>query len=236
MSESLDTCTASVESMVSVLQRFRSQHSLGNVPVIFVHGAIVATNAVLIIAQRRSVAGQVPLTLKDSCFPILDAALSEMTVSWELAGQARLRFRSALAHRQQQLQDQLDQQLHQQLHGQLTAENTTHARIQLRAEDEVRFDFQRQQGTNPMSAENHGNKFTVEQSHAATEENPTGDDQLQMDLYNWDDSLALAAIDRDGVLCADLNTDFFAGWDAEFNQQDPDRDIWGGDGRQPFDF
>ena len=113
-------CSDSADAIVALLQRFKSQHTLGNAPIIFVHWAIVATNSVL-VTSRYSESSR-PL-VKNTHLPVLDAALQEMSTSWALAEIARTKFRHALGQKQQQHQRQssliqlthdLDAQFHEQ--------------------------------------------------------------------------------------------------------------------------
>ncbi|OTA59696.1 hypothetical protein K449DRAFT_385014 [Hypoxylon sp. EC38] len=94
IAEAIKICKSSAEGIVDILERFKSQHTLGNTPLILVQGAIVATNAV-VVTSRIS---EAPISLmEDTPFPILDEALNEMSVSWKLASEARERFRKALS-------------------------------------------------------------------------------------------------------------------------------------------
>ncbi|CAK7234996.1 hypothetical protein SBRCBS47491_009140 [Sporothrix bragantina] len=196
LKEALDVCTVSVEAMVSVLQRFRSQHTLGNAPILFVHGAIVASNAVFITSRLASTNGTAGPALKDTHFPALDQALAEMAVSWELAGQARTKFRTALSLRQQKLQEQLDQQLHLQL----VATTTGQVGIDTSFAD---HGFGEHFVTESMALPS--TTVSLEEQHG----NP------MEDMYVWDDPLNI--VDGNAAYWADLDTDFFVGWDAQMS-------------------
>ncbi|KAJ9150331.1 Fungal specific transcription factor domain-containing protein [Pleurostoma richardsiae] len=91
-------CASSTEAIVAVMQRFKSQYTLGNAPFIFVYGAIVATNSVLVTSRHME---NPALQVKDTYLPALDSALQEMSVSWALAGKARTKLRDAIIARQQ---------------------------------------------------------------------------------------------------------------------------------------
>lgn len=97
--KSFKICQASAEGMVDVLQRFKSQHTLGNAPLLFVGATIVAMNAVLVTSLRH---GSPPQFMKDTLLPVLDSALEEMSVSWKLAEEARLKFRNSFGQKQHQ--------------------------------------------------------------------------------------------------------------------------------------
>ena len=186
--------------MVSVLQRFRSQHTLGNAPIMFVYGAIVASNAVLITSRHAGGNGTSGPALKNTHFPALDLALSEMSVSWELAGQARNKFRAALSMRQQKLQEQLDQQLHRQLSATFAGQE--------------HYDQ-----TTKQDASNDSDVFltepaTLPPAMVAQETLGQHEQGTSMDgVYNWDDPLNID--DGSAAYWADLDTDFFVGWDAQ---------------------
>jgi len=79
-------CDTSVDTIVSILHRFKSQHSLKNAPLVFVHGTIRAVDAMMAITRHQS--GDIPL-IQDTYLQALDAALVEMSHAWTLAGNAR---------------------------------------------------------------------------------------------------------------------------------------------------
>ncbi|KAI1380513.1 hypothetical protein F4677DRAFT_261754 [Hypoxylon crocopeplum] len=97
ITESIRICKSAAGDIVDVLDRFKGQHTLGNVPLILVQGAIVATNSVLVTSKTSDHSGSL---FEDTPFPILDEALNEMSVSWTLASDARARFKRALNWRQ----------------------------------------------------------------------------------------------------------------------------------------
>lgn len=94
----IEICKSSAEAIVDILDRFRSQHTLVNAPILLVHGAIVATNAVLVTSRHHqgSSIESPPLQVQDTLVSVLDIYLQELSVSWPLAGEARNRFRRAL--------------------------------------------------------------------------------------------------------------------------------------------
>ncbi|KAG8164038.1 hypothetical protein KVR01_005956 [Diaporthe batatas] len=95
--ESANICRLSSESLVDILHRFRAQHTLANSPIILLYAAIVAANACLVTLrhQHRSTA-EPPLRIRDTSLPALDTYLQELSVSWALAGEARIKFQRAL--------------------------------------------------------------------------------------------------------------------------------------------
>ncbi|KAK1990630.1 hypothetical protein LX36DRAFT_675770, partial [Colletotrichum falcatum] len=104
--KSLKICQSSAQSIVDILQRYRSQHTLGNTPLNFVGAAIVAINAVLATTRLQA---SPPPSMRDTMLPFLDAALEDMSASWKLAGEARQKVRNAFALTQQQQQQQQQQ-------------------------------------------------------------------------------------------------------------------------------
>jgi hypothetical protein len=86
INQSLKICDVSADIIVSILRRFKAQHSLRNCPLVFVHGSIRAIDATLAMARYQG--GGTPI-VKDTNLPALDAALAELSHAWALAGQAR---------------------------------------------------------------------------------------------------------------------------------------------------
>jgi hypothetical protein len=84
--DSQKICDTSVDTIVSILRRFKSQHSLQNAPLVFVHGSIRAADAMMAITRHQS--GDLPL-IQDTNLQALDTALVEMSHAWTLAGNAR---------------------------------------------------------------------------------------------------------------------------------------------------
>ncbi|RDW84286.1 hypothetical protein BP6252_01876 [Coleophoma cylindrospora] len=95
-SESQTTCDAAVESIIEILQRFRTDYTLRNSPFVFVQGTILALNARL-ITTRNQHAWPV---MTDSGLSFLDLALEDLSHVWELAGEARRKFWTVLRLRQ----------------------------------------------------------------------------------------------------------------------------------------
>lgn len=76
-----DSCEASVETISSIVRRFRAQHSLRAASLSFIHGAVAAADAVLALAERRP-------DLWHTHFTVLHDALGEMSQTWEVAADA----------------------------------------------------------------------------------------------------------------------------------------------------
>ncbi|KAE9580611.1 hypothetical protein CGMCC3_g3373 [Colletotrichum fructicola] len=93
LAQSFRVCRAGAEGIVDVLQRFKSEHTLGNAPLLFVGGCILAMNAILVTCRHMSNPSSLA---NDTLLPILDDALQDMAHSWSLAGEARLKFKSGL--------------------------------------------------------------------------------------------------------------------------------------------
>lgn len=108
--KSLRICQSSAQGIADVLQRFKSQHTLGNAPLIFVGATIVATNAVLVTTRRQRGGGGVPQLMKDTLLPVLDGALEDMSASYKLAEEARAKVRIALNTKEQHRHDAGGQQ------------------------------------------------------------------------------------------------------------------------------
>lgn len=93
LAKSFRVCRAGAEGIVDVLQRFKSEHTLGNAPLLFVGGCILAMNAIIVTCRHMSNPSSLA---NDTLLPILDDALQDMAHSWSLAGEARLKFKSVL--------------------------------------------------------------------------------------------------------------------------------------------
>ncbi|KAK1454993.1 fungal specific transcription factor domain-containing protein [Colletotrichum melonis] len=103
--KSLRICQSSAQGIADVLQRFKSQHTLGNAPLIFVGATIVATNVVLVTTRRQRGGGGVPQLMKDTLLPVFDGALEDMSASYKLAEEARAKVRVALNTKEQHRYD-----------------------------------------------------------------------------------------------------------------------------------
>lgn len=95
--ESAKICKLSSEGLVDILHRFRAQHTLANAPIILLYAAIVAANACLVtLRHQHGNTSEPPLQIRDTALPALDTYLQELSVSWALAGEARVKFQRAL--------------------------------------------------------------------------------------------------------------------------------------------
>lgn len=96
ISDAVDICGASVDIVLSILRRFRSQYTLTKVPFNLVHGCIIAADAILAMmefcdGERRG------SLVKDLC--VMDDALLEMSYSWNIATTARTGLKNLLAEK-----------------------------------------------------------------------------------------------------------------------------------------
>ncbi|RFU34241.1 hypothetical protein B7463_g2082, partial [Scytalidium lignicola] len=95
-SQSATVCDTSVDVIVSIIQRFKNQHSLKNAPLSFVHGAISAVNIILTTSHYQQ---GILSTTEDTNLRTLVAALAEMSYSWSLAETARNGIQNLLSTR-----------------------------------------------------------------------------------------------------------------------------------------
>ncbi|KFY29643.1 hypothetical protein V494_08580 [Pseudogymnoascus sp. VKM F-4513 (FW-928)] len=96
VSDAVDICGASVDIVLSILRRFRSQYTLTKAPLNLVHGGIIAADAILAVmdfcdGERRG------SLVKD--LYVLDDALLEMSYSWDIATTARTGLKNLLAEK-----------------------------------------------------------------------------------------------------------------------------------------
>jgi hypothetical protein len=89
----------SADIIVSILRRFKAQHSLRNCPLLFVYASIRAIDATLLTARYQD--GGTPV-VTDTNLLALDAALAELSHAWALAGQARKGLQDLLNKRHAQ--------------------------------------------------------------------------------------------------------------------------------------
>lgn len=87
-------CDSSVDVIISIIRRFKSQHNLRTAPLIFVHGCIRAVDTVLALAhlQERDKEAH-----SDTRLQFLDRTLEELSSAWELATQAREGLKIAIS-------------------------------------------------------------------------------------------------------------------------------------------
>jgi hypothetical protein len=97
--QSMAICSDAISIILTLLARFRAQHSLRQAPLIFVHGITMAIDVTLASARQESSSGSTVL-LNDTNLPTLDAALEELAYAWPLAREAKTKFRSVLSTRQ----------------------------------------------------------------------------------------------------------------------------------------
>lgn len=94
ISDAVDICGASVDIVLSILRRFRSQYTLMKVPFNLVQGGITAADA--IIAMMDFCDGEKRGSLIKDLY-VLDDALLEMSYSWNIATTARTGLKNLLA-------------------------------------------------------------------------------------------------------------------------------------------
>ncbi|KFY26563.1 hypothetical protein V493_04018 [Pseudogymnoascus sp. VKM F-4281 (FW-2241)] len=96
VSDAIDICGASVDIVISILRRFRSQYTLIKVPFNLVHGGITAADAIL--AMMDFCDGERRASLVKDLYN-LDDALLEMSYSWNIATKARTGLKNLLAEK-----------------------------------------------------------------------------------------------------------------------------------------
>ncbi|EXJ95518.1 hypothetical protein A1O1_00640 [Capronia coronata CBS 617.96] len=86
-------CTSSSENIVALLRHYRKDHSLRYSPLLFVYGAVVSASFLLLVRDAVPHGQSEP---QRSALSFLLLALSEQSVTWELAGEAERKLRSSL--------------------------------------------------------------------------------------------------------------------------------------------
>lgn len=94
VADAVDICEASIDTILSILRRFRSQYTLTKAPFGLVQGAIIAADA--IFAMMHFCDGEKRDSLIQDLY-VLDDALLEMSYSWNIAAIARSGLRNLLA-------------------------------------------------------------------------------------------------------------------------------------------
>lgn len=94
--QSFKICDTSADIIVSILRRFKAQHSLLNCPLLFVYAAIKAIDVTLAADQYQDSGTPV---IMDTNLLTLDVALKELSYAWILAGQARKGLQDLLNER-----------------------------------------------------------------------------------------------------------------------------------------
>lgn len=84
-------CSSSVENMVALIRKFKRQHGLRKVPLLFIYGIVQAANATTILANVNH---QSKMTLSEGSSAQLQLdffieALNESSTTWPLAKQAK---------------------------------------------------------------------------------------------------------------------------------------------------
>jgi hypothetical protein len=96
VADAVDICRASVDIVLSILRRFRSQYTLTKVPFGLVQGGITAADAIL--AMMDFCDGEKRDCLVKDLY-VLDDALLEMSYSWNVATTARTGLINLLAEK-----------------------------------------------------------------------------------------------------------------------------------------
>jgi hypothetical protein len=97
VTDAIKICGTSVDLVLSILRRFKSQYTLKNAPLVLVQGAITAADASL--AMMHFQLGDKPM-VQDKYFRLLDEALLELSYSWAIAADAREGLQNLLFERQ----------------------------------------------------------------------------------------------------------------------------------------
>lgn len=83
----LDICISSIETITNILKRCKPQHLLKTSPLTFVHGAIMAAEVSAHLLHSNLVLDS-SATIEEAT-SVLDAALEDLSYSWEIARTAR---------------------------------------------------------------------------------------------------------------------------------------------------
>ncbi|KIX97485.1 uncharacterized protein Z520_06937 [Fonsecaea multimorphosa CBS 102226] len=97
VSDALEACNSSVEAIIGIFRRFGAQHTLKNAPLNFVHGAVAAVDATLVMVSRSPKHRNSPPHIQDTCLSVIDTALADMACAWEMANDARRGLREVLS-------------------------------------------------------------------------------------------------------------------------------------------
>jgi hypothetical protein len=97
ISDAISICETSVDTILSILHRFKAQHGLSAAPLVFVHGTILAVEATLATAKHHV---ESPPIAEDTTLSALDSTLEDLSCTWEIAGHSRKGLQSLLGKRQ----------------------------------------------------------------------------------------------------------------------------------------
>lgn len=84
-SDCLNICDTSIDIVISIIHRFKTQHTLRNAPLVFVYGCIRAADAIFAILHHQA---RDPRDLQETVLPSFHTALAEMSHTWKLADRA----------------------------------------------------------------------------------------------------------------------------------------------------
>lgn len=97
LSDAFELCDIAIESIVGIMRRYAVQNTLKNAPLSFVHGAVAALDATLLMISHSSLAEARPQpNVKDTVLPSIDAALADMSHAWDIARAARENLQTVL--------------------------------------------------------------------------------------------------------------------------------------------
>lgn len=102
--EAFNICDGSVETIIGIIRRFETQHTLQNAPLVFIHGVTVAADALLKLFSYRSPGDRAHLLMGDSPFTAFDAALTGLSHAWKIAIDVRDQLQISVAQMQQKAQ------------------------------------------------------------------------------------------------------------------------------------
>lgn len=80
--EAFSNCVISIDMIITILRRFRSQHSLRRCQFIFVAGVILALEATVVLSKMNRVG-------TESNLQVLEEYLEELSYSWGIASKAK---------------------------------------------------------------------------------------------------------------------------------------------------
>src|ERR1700742_5062951 len=85
VSDAFDVCEVSVETIVQIIDRFRTWHTLRPAPFVCVHAAIIAIDATIAIISCSETDETLPKAMNTDLLSTLDAALTDLSQTWAVA-------------------------------------------------------------------------------------------------------------------------------------------------------
>ncbi|KIW91502.1 uncharacterized protein Z519_07468 [Cladophialophora bantiana CBS 173.52] len=92
VSDALGICKDSVDTIVQIIRRFRTWHTLRTASFAFVHGAIMAIDAAIIIISCSETDNALSMKMNADPLSTLDTALNDLSHTWAIAQDARSRL------------------------------------------------------------------------------------------------------------------------------------------------